>query len=67
MSLAQSGRDDRAAFFDVADPAFSVTSADVRRARESGWYARTRYGLAVLRYDQAARLIRHPEVRQSRR
>lgn len=64
MSLAQSGRDDRVAFFDVADPAFSVTSADVRRARESGWYARTRYGLAVLRYDQAARLIRHPEVRQ---
>ena len=27
--------------FDVADPAFSVTSAEVRRAREAGWYART--------------------------
>jgi cytochrome P450 len=51
-------------FFDVADPAFSVTSAEVYRARESGWYARTRYGLAVLRYDQASRLIQHPSVRQ---
>jgi cytochrome P450 len=51
-------------FFDVADPAFSVSSAEVHRARENGWYARTRYGLAVLRYDQAARLIRHPDVRQ---
>jgi cytochrome P450 len=51
-------------FFDVADPAFSVSSAGVHRARENGWYARTSYGLAVLRYDQASRLIRHPAVRQ---
>jgi hypothetical protein len=35
-------------FFDIADPAFSVTSAQVRRAGEAGWYARTSYGLAVL-------------------
>jgi cytochrome P450 len=56
--------DSRVPFFDVADPAFSVSSAEVHRARENGWYARTRYGLAVLRYDQAARLIRHPDVRQ---
>jgi len=51
-------------FFDVADPAFSVSSAEVYRARESGWYARTKYGLAILRYDQAARLIQHPSLRQ---
>jgi hypothetical protein len=50
--------DSRVPFLDVADPAFSVSSAEVHRARENGWYARTRYGLAVLRYDQAARLIR---------
>jgi len=56
-----------APFFDVADPAFSVTSAEVRRAREAGWYARTSYGLAVLRYDQASRLIRHPALRQGSR
>src|SRR5206468_8197901 len=50
-------------YFDVGDPAFSVTSAEVRRAREAGWYARTSYGLAVLRYDQVSRLIRHPALR----
>jgi cytochrome P450 len=54
-------------FFDIADPAFSVTSAEVRRAREDGWYARTSYGLAVLRYDQVARLVRHPALRQGSR
>ena len=54
-------------FFDVADPAFSVTSAQVRAAREAGWYARTGYGLAVLRYDQVSRLIRHPDLRQGSR
>jgi cytochrome P450 len=51
-------------FFDVADPAFSVSSAAVHRARENDWYAYTSYGVAVLRYDQASRLIRHPAVRQ---
>jgi cytochrome P450 len=54
-------------FFDIADPGFSVTSAQVRRAREAGWYARTSYGLAVLRYDQVSRLIRHPDLRQGSR
>jgi cytochrome P450 len=54
-------------FLDVADPAFAVTSAEVRRAREAGWYARTNYGLAVLRYDQVSRLIRHPALRQGSR
>jgi cytochrome P450 len=58
------GRDSRVPFFDMADPAFSVSSAEVHRARENGWYARTSYGLAVLRYEQAARLIRHPDLRQ---
>jgi cytochrome P450 len=59
--------DDAAPFLDVADPAFSVRSADVRQAREASWYARTSYGLAVLRYDQVARLIRHPSLRQGSR
>src|SRR5712671_8128144 len=59
--------DPAAPFFDVADPAFSVTSAEVRRAREDGWYARTSYGLAVLRYDQVSRLVRHPALRQGSR
>jgi len=59
--------DPAAPFFDVADPAFSVTSAEVRRARAAGWYARTSYGLAVLRYDQVSRLVRHPALRQGSR
>ena len=42
-------QDSRVPFFDVADPAFSVTSAQVRHARQASWYARTSYGLAVLR------------------
>jgi len=59
--------DEAVPFLDVADPAFSVRSADVRRAREASWYARTSYGLAVLRHDQVARLIRHPSLRQGSR
>ena len=51
-------------FFELADPGFSVTSDEVHRARDNCWYARTSYGLAVLRHDQASRLIRHPGVRQ---
>jgi cytochrome P450 len=51
-------------FLELADPGFSVTSDDVHRARESCWYAHTSYGLAVLRHDQASRLIRHPNLRQ---
>jgi cytochrome P450 len=51
-------------FFELADPGFSVTSDEVHRARESCWYAHTSYGLAVLRRDQASRLMRHPGVRQ---
>src|SRR5256884_8735911 len=59
--------DATAPYFDVADPASPVTSAQVRRAREASWYARTSYGLAVLRYDQVSRLIRHPSLRQGSR
>src|SRR5690349_11572113 len=56
-----------APYFDIADPGFSVTSAEVRQARAAGWYARTSYGLAALRSDQGARLIRHPALRQGSR
>lgn len=59
--------DEAAPFLDVADPGFSVRSAQVRQAREADWYARTSYGLAVLRHDQVARMIRHPNLRQGSR
>jgi cytochrome P450 len=45
-------------YFDVADPAFSVQSDEVRAARRVGWYARTNYGLAVLRYDEVRTLLK---------
>jgi cytochrome P450 len=61
------GPDAAVPFLDVADPAFSVTSAQVRQARQASWYARTSYGLAVLRHGQVARLIRHPDLRQGSR
>jgi cytochrome P450 len=51
-------------FLELADPGFSVISDEVHRAREDCWYAHTSYGLAVLRHDQASRLIRHPSLRQ---
>ena len=50
--------------FNVADPEFSVTSELVRTAREQEWYAYTNYGIAVLRYDEANRLLRHPQLKQ---
>ena len=49
---------------DVADPAFSITSPQVHAAREASWYATTPYGIAVLRYDEMSRLIKHPRLRQ---
>ncbi len=52
------------ASLDVADPAFSVRSEEVARARETNWYARTPYGIAVLRYHQLGKLMRDPRLRQ---
>ncbi|GAA2426428.1 cytochrome P450 [Streptomyces macrosporus] len=55
---------DAAPYFDVADPGFSITSPAVHEARERSWYARTNYGLAVLRYEEVSRLLKHPRLRQ---
>ena len=51
-------------FLDPTEPGFSVRSDAVRDAREKSWYARTPYGLAVLRYDELKDLIMHPSLRQ---
>lgn len=48
----------------VTDPSFSITSEEVHQAREQSWYAHTEYGLAVLRYDEVSRLMKHPKLRQ---
>ena len=49
---------------DLADPAFSTRSAEVRAAREAHWCARTPYGLAVLRYREVGMLLRDRRLRQ---
>src|SRR3990170_1608250 len=50
--------------FNVADPAFSVRSPEIRVARDDGWYVRTNYGIAVLRYDQVDRLLPDRRVKE---
>lgn len=50
--------------FDVADPAFSITSAEVHEARERSWYATTPYGIAVLRYAEMNKLLKSRQMRQ---
>jgi cytochrome P450 len=61
---ASDGRLPGVPYFDVADPSFSVQSAGVRAAREVGWYARTNYGLAVLRYDEVSALLKDRRLAQ---
>lgn len=55
---------DSVPYFDIADPDFRIKSEQVYAARERSWYARTSYGLAVLRYDEMSRLLKHPKLRQ---
>ncbi len=54
----------QAPFLDVEAPGFSMHSAEVARARERSWYARTPYGIAVLRYAEIARLVKDPRLNQ---
>lgn len=55
---------EESAYLDIADPSFSLRSEEVREARARNWYARTSYGLAVLRYEEAGQLLRDPRLRQ---
>lgn len=55
---------DRAPYFDLADPAFDVTSPLVHAAREEGWYAETSYGWAVLRHEEGSALLKDRRFRQ---
>ena len=45
------------AFLDLADPSFSANGPEVRAAREQDWWARTDYGIAVLRYAEVRALL----------
>ncbi|WP_375739251.1 cytochrome P450 [Pseudomonas boanensis] len=53
-----------APYLDVADPSFSIRSQAVIDAREESWFARTPYGIAILRYDEVNALIRDQRLRQ---
>ncbi|MDV3130067.1 cytochrome P450 [Mycobacterium sp. 21AC1] len=53
-----------APFLNLADPEFSVQSDEVRAAREASWYARTSYGLAILRYAEVGKLMKDRRLRQ---
>ena len=55
------------AYFDVSDPAFSVRSERIHEARERDWYARTNYGLAVLRAAEVNELLKDRRLRQGER
>jgi len=52
------------AFLDLFDPNFQPDAPEVLAAREACWYARTSLGYAVLRYDEAAALLRDRRLRQ---
>ena len=51
-------------YLDLSDPAFAVDSERVIEAREHSWYARTNYGLAVLRYEEVGDLLKDRRLRQ---
>src|SRR4029078_12194719 len=46
------------AYFDLFDPAFQPDAPVVQAAREACWSPRTPLGYAILRYDEAAALLR---------
>ena len=54
----------QAPYLDIANPEYSVRSPEVRAAREASWYARTPYGLAILRHAEMGQLLVHQSLRQ---
>lgn len=55
---------DDAPYLNVRDEGFSIRSVEVTNAREKSWFARTPYGIAVLRYADMQKLLRDPRLRQ---
>lgn len=51
-------------YFDISDPAFSVSSREVLEARSRSWFARTTFGIAVIRYDEVSALLKDRRLRQ---
>jgi hypothetical protein len=55
------------AYLDILDPAFRVDSPEILADQETGWYARTPLGPTVLRYAEAAALLRDRPLRPASR
>jgi cytochrome P450 len=53
-----------APYLDISDPTFAMQSEALRNAREQSWYARTNYGIAVLRYEEVTKLLKDPRLKQ---
>lgn len=51
-------------YLDLSAPEFSIDSEAVAEARERSWYARTNYGLAVLRYEEEGEMLKDRRLRQ---
>ena len=51
-------------YLDMSDPHFAMASEAVRDARDSNWYARTNYGLAILSYEDVSSLMKSPKLIQ---
>ena len=51
-------------FFDLADPAFDVTSDLVHSTRDDRWWVETSYGWAVLSHEQGVELLKDRRFQQ---
>ncbi|MGK0741604.1 cytochrome P450 [Leucobacter sp. Z1108] len=51
-------------FLDMKDPNFSLQSPEARAARDKSWYAKTPYGIAVLRQAEANKMLKDKRLRQ---
>ena len=56
-----------APFIDVQAPGFSIRSLEVMAAREESWYAKTPFGIAILRYEDANELQNDKRLYQGSR
>lgn len=52
------------AFLAITAPGFSAYGDEVRAARDQNWYARTDYGIAVLRHNEAGAILKDRRLRQ---
>ena len=49
---------------DISNAYFRMDSGEVRKARDAHWYARTDWGIAVLRYEDSSALLKSPLLTQ---